>query len=1197
MANNFITNNKDRHKTVKGRLNTLIGVSAELKFLVGFFYFSGWKELYESLQENKAIRLKLLIGLQVDKLLNKIVEHGQQDENLSQDDYFNRFMESLGYAINNEEMDTEEFYNQVGFFLEMLESGRLEIRKTENPNHAKLYLFQLSEGQAGIQGMPGQFITGSSNLTKAGLSSQEEFNVEIKDYGFTEAEQYFDELWERAIPITEIQGRRKFLIEFIKHKSQAATVTPFEAYALILKTYLDLQAQKHIKPEVERILEDVGFKKFSYQLDAVNQALSIINEYNGVIIADVVGLGKSVIASMIAKNIGKRGMVICPPALIGSKELKTGWKGYVEDFKLYDWEVESRGRLEDLAQTIHGRDIDVIIVDEAHYFRNQDTSAYEALMNICRDKTVILLTATPFNNSPADIFSLLKLFIVPGKSGITIEDNLEATFQGYNYRFRRLSNILKNYKVIFSTKRKRAEEQYREIFGEEPPIDEERVRHATKELANRIKEIISPVVIRRNRLDLKTDFQYSSEVGELSTVEDPEELFYELSAPQSTFYDRIVKEYFSENGQFKGAIYQPFQYEKKVENEEDLDLEGNRAFQQQRNLYDFMRRLLVKRFESSFGAFSKSIDRFLKVHEIVLEFIENSGGKYILDRKLMESAYTFEEEEIMEVLEKFEQSLIEKKLAKHHKVYTIEDFERKEDFLTNIKTDTELFRNIRDEIRELNLVENDPKRQKVFEKVEEVLRNKTEKRKVILFSEYVDTVKHLQPFFQENTRNRVLICDGKISKDLAKNLNANFNAQHKGSKADDFDVLITSDKLSEGVNLNRAGLIINYDIPWNPTRVIQRVGRINRIGTKVFDKLNIMNFFPTETGSDFVKSREIAAQKMFLIHNALGEDAKIFDSDEVPSPAALFKKINDNPDVDDELNISTKIRNLYEEIKIQHPEVIEKIQNLPARVKTAKGYSRSEVNVLRKKGLSLFAQQVINPLKEGNNVGSILMEELLPAVQCSFEEPLLSLSSNFWPAYETIKAYKPTQREGRSEIALETKAHNNLRTALKIIDPKEESILAFIQVLIKDIRNYRTLPQYTLRRLTREELKPNTSPQNFKKFQEEVNWVRNQLGEDYLEKILKRVEHQSLEVIIAVENIEQEGYVPSSPEEIQAAYERHGELVDKKFAIGLNIDELLELSQLRNTLDVIENEFYEPIIQRLQQIKNELSTGKNKNQN
>src|SRR5690606_37136306 len=108
------------------------------------------------------------------------------------EEQFNLFMSSVGKAINSDEMNTENFYNQVTFFVEMLEQKRLIIRKTENPNHAKLYLFRLNQKQAEIQAMQGQFITGSSNLTRAGLHNQEEFNVEIKDYGFLEAEKYFD---------------------------------------------------------------------------------------------------------------------------------------------------------------------------------------------------------------------------------------------------------------------------------------------------------------------------------------------------------------------------------------------------------------------------------------------------------------------------------------------------------------------------------------------------------------------------------------------------------------------------------------------------------------------------------------------------------------------------------------------------------------------------------------------------------------------------------------------------------------------------------------------------------------------------------------------------------------------------------------------------------------------------------------------
>ena len=121
----------------------------------------------------------------------------------------------------------------------------------------------------------------------------------------------------------------------------------------------------------------------------------------------------------------------------------------------YEYTIDEK--LEDLADTIHTKGIEVVIVDEAHYFRNQDSADYESLLTICRDRTVILLTATPFNNSPADIFSLLKLFIVPGKSGITIDDNLEGLFRAFNYKYKRLSDIIKNWNSNKPAKRQKAE--------------------------------------------------------------------------------------------------------------------------------------------------------------------------------------------------------------------------------------------------------------------------------------------------------------------------------------------------------------------------------------------------------------------------------------------------------------------------------------------------------------------------------------------------------------------------------------------------------------------------------------------------------------------------------------------------------------------------------------------------------------------
>ena len=1126
-ANVFITNSKSR--TLKKRLDELIQHSKELKFLVGFFYFSGWRELYESLKNQNDLTIKLLVGLDVDKSLDHVLEVGKEGDSLSNDELADRFFASLHVALNDENLDNQEFYEQVSYFLELLQNGRLQIKKTLEPNHAKLYLFKvkdelrtLFESVTDENQSVGKFITGSSNLTRAGIWGQNEFNVEISDYGWKESEEYFDDLWRTAVPITEIPERKNYLTRFVRNKTQVADVTPFEAYALVLKSYLDLMEQKTIKPHVKRLLEESGYKDYQYQTDAVNQALTIIDQYNGVIIADVVGLGKSVIAGMLARNLGRRGMVVCPPGLIGdSKRKDSGWHKYMGDFKLYDWEVRSSGDLEKAAEYLqeHGDDIEVIIVDEAHRFRNEDTEDYEWLSTICRNRIVILLTATPFNNTPQDIFTLLKLFIVPGKSKITLDENLEGRFAHYNADFRRLSYILRYYNHKDVEKRERAEKFYVQMFEAPLPIDVQRVRKKATQLAAEIRSVLEPVLIRRNRLDLKNDPVYAKEVTELSDVEDPVELFFALSPEQMEFYDQVINEYFSEDGRFRGAIYQPFVYEKHeaLTETEKLGEEENRTYQQQRNLYEFMRRLLVKRFESSFGAFAKSIANFERIHERVLEFIKNSGGKYILDRKLIEQIYNSDPDDIEGALEEFERQLSEmKKRPKNQHVYVIDEFDLAEEFMQDIQSDLELMREIRTKVEELDLVSKDPKAKSLIKEVEKILKTVPAqgepKRKVVIFSEYTDTVRHLEPLLEKAFEGKVVSSNLGLSSSQLKEIFANFDASVKPkNQKDDFQILLTSDKLSEGVNLNRAGAIINYDIPWNPTRVIQRVGRINRIGKKVFQKLYIYNFFPTEKGADIVKSREIASQKMFLIHNTLGEDAKIFAVDETPTPSELFKRVNTNPEDEQEQSTLTLVRRLYFDIQSKYPELIERIKDFPARVKTAKAHANNQLLVFRRKGLGLFIQSVDDPTQEKPEVRSPLFEETLQLIECAVDEPRLSLSPLFWISYEAIKAYREVLHVPKSEAALETKAYNNLQNALHNYKNELEEFAPFIRTLIEDLRDYKTLPKSTLRRFA------NVKPDSVS-FKKELQAVRINLGEDYLEVVKKRLGSLKSEVIIAIEN-------------------------------------------------------------------------------
>ncbi len=1117
---NFITNQAG-HRNVAGAIRALCAdaQTAEMKFLVGFFYFSGWAELVDVLEERDDLRIKLLVGLQVDELLGRTIEHGNSPANESQDEIVDRFFASLEKAINNAEMDTEAFYTQVKVFLQMIDEGRLEIRKTLDPNHAKLYLFKAGADNAWGRA---RFITGSSNLTRAGLRGQDEFNVEIGDYGTEDAEAYFDDLWNRSIEITADDARRDRLTRFIEDQSQAAEITPFEAYMLMLKTYVELQELKQIKPQVIRLMEKRGYTPYSYQLDAVAQALSILDEYNGVIIADVVGLGKSVIASMVAKSLNRRGVVICPPGLVGSRDGKAGgWHMYRHHFEYRDWEITSLGKLEetlDFVQSPEGEDIEVVIVDEAHRFRNQETYDYELLSHICRGKKVILLTATPFNNSPADIFSMLKLFMVPGHSGITLEDNLDDKFALYNVLFRDLAYINRHHNSDDPAKRSKAEQLYEKHFGE-LPIDLAKVKAASHKLAGDIRAILEPVLIRRNRIDLINDHVYSQEVTELSRTADPQELFFELNGGQASFYQNVIETWFGEDGEFKGAMYQPFNYDGKGEVEDEVQ----KGFTEtsQKNLYEFMRRLLVKRFESSFGAFYQSIGRFERIHGLVLSFIAKTG-KYVLDRQLIERIHEYDPEDIEAALDEFAQQLEDNDddAPRHRdRVYVLKEFVHRDAFLADIQSDLALLTRIREMMDAFDLVANDPKRNLLIEEID-TLRRDDPQRKIIIFSEFTDTVEHISKELQAAFPDAVLtVATGSLSTQAVKRINANFDASvPEEQQADKFHILLSSDKLSEGFNLNRAGAIINYDIPWNPTRVIQRVGRINRIGRKVFEDLYLYNFFPTEQGADIVHSREIAAQKMFLIHNILGEDAKIFDVDEEPSAAELFKRINQNPSESEEESLLTQVRNQLADLGENHPDVLARIAALPARVKTAKASEDNQVAVLQKKGLALFVELVDDPQAEKPPVTELTFGQLLPLVQCPPDQPRLELSSRFWPSYEAIKAYRPTPHRTHTENAVEVKAASNLATAVRLYPQQLGDRLGFVRLLIRDIREFHTLPKYSLRQLSQPNLGGKSPEENVRKLIAIVENLRRRLGDDYLDHVIQEASRFEGKIIIAVEN-------------------------------------------------------------------------------
>ena len=533
-------------------------------------------------------------------------------------------------------------------------------------------------------------------------------------------------------------------------------------------------------------------------------------------------------------------------------------------------------------------------------------------------------------------------------------------------------------------------------------------------------------------------------------------------------------------------------------------------------MYDFMRRLVVKRFESSFGAFEQSIKNFKTITVNALNFIDRTK-KYILDRSLLEKIYDLDLEQIEEYLKDYSEKIKTGDYPKNHRIYEVNKFKYKDDFIAHMKADLVLFDDILKELSALDLVENDPKTVCLLRNIKSVLEQKPNEgepgRKIIVFSEYLDTVKYLNPILEKHFGRKLLVVAGDLSSKKISQINKNFDASYSNQE-NEYDILLTSDKISEGFNLNRAGMVINYDIPWNPVRVIQRVGRINRISKKVFDELYIVNFFPTEKGAELVKSREIAGNKMFLIHNTLGEDAKIFDIDEEPTLAGLFERIQQNPDKLEEEGFYSKALKQFLEIQKENPDLVNKLNNFPPRVKVAKQFSNNELLVFFKKGriyiygLKYNGDSKVRPYQAA-------FEDIFDKIACDKNEKAISLTSSFWNSYDQIKKFKEYRHGSVSEQSLEQKALNNLKSFIS--KPWEMLLpyLDFLRTLREDIIDYGTLFDYTLRRIANLESRDESKQ---KKTVSEIISLKQELGEDYLIKEKERQKDIAKEIIIAIEN-------------------------------------------------------------------------------
>ncbi len=982
--NSFITN---KEKLLSDIINGILPKSSSLDVLVGYFYFSGYKLISDQLKDK---HVRILVGLDIDR---NIAKHIREIDTLAaynksrmqlKEEFFEHFTDLFN---ETDFLDSQPKLESFKLFYNKIKDGSLEIRKTDEPCHAKLYIFdyrdEISEGGED----PGSVITGSSNLSYEGLAGRVEINARFNDKGsYTDAKIIFNELWDKAIIIADKDNISDFDTKVIDRIWYDKLYAPYKMYLRVLKEYFTIPTTENLLTPYD--ITDGKFSNLKYQTDAVQMAINSIRNHNGVIVADVVGLGKSIIASTVARNLRMRVLVICPP------HLEEQWKGYRDDFG-FTASVFSSGKMEDALKyyqrIVKPDEQYLIVVDEAHRYRNEYTNDYSNLHQLCSGNKVMLLTATPFNNRPDDIYAMLKLFQIPTKSTLKTVDNLGAKFK----------ELIAAYKQIQKDQR------------DGKTSDDEVAKEAGK-IANEIRSIISPLVIRRSRIDLIGIPEYAEDLKQqniqLVIPNDPIELDYDLSRLKELYLDtlnRISKDKndtkSSDRYRFKAARYSPVLYIKEELKQELSDvleektgIELNLLLGRQANVAEFMRRLLVRRFESSEHAFKMSLDYMLNSSAQILKWIREKGKMPIFKKgNLPDVDYFYKTDDdgnelITEIYEKYEK----------RGFFEIDMKYIKEAFVEDIKSDMALLRDIQEKwFGKEGEIQNDPK----LESFKTILKRQIEsepKRKILVFTEFADTANYLGKALQDYGLPVFKYTSADASQTNKNIINANFNAGEKAHlQKDDYKILVATDAISEGYNLHRAGAVINYDIPYNPTRIIQRIGRINRVNKKVFDKLYIYNYFPTDVGENETRTKEISTLKMAMIHAIMGEDTKVLTKDE-EIQSYFLEQYRKEMAKSEEASWDLKYLKLLNAAK--GTEIYEESMAIPHRARTGRTAEKPQQGVLMfgKKGNDFV-------FKLGNKNGQVVQltaEQAIGLFEAEQDEEPATLSENFDTAYQITKA-------------------------------------------------------------------------------------------------------------------------------------------------------------------------------------------------
>jgi len=833
------------------------------------------------------------------------------------------------------EKEKNDFLSGVPAIVEAIKNKKIRCRiYTKDKFHAKAYI---THGKQAVVGSAA--LVGSSNLTLPGLTTNVELNIQLRREVET-LQRWFEEHWDKAEEISEdiLKVIERHIHEY----------SPFEVYAKSLQEFF--RGHELTAGEWEKSKSHVYPVLDQYQKEGYQALIKIANQYGGAFLCDGVGLGKTLIGLMVIERLiyeRKRVLLLVPKAArepVWDKHLRRYLpylKGDYSNLAVYNHTDLLRGseypekfeRLKEMA--------DVIVIDEGHHFRNpgvKGKTRYWQLSDICKGKMVISLTATPINNSLRDLQHMIELF---SQRQTDYFKGAPLGIHSLAGHFRRLENDLEEI-----TKEKHIERD--DTLTETDQVEAQQV------LFN--DSLFRALVVQRSRAYVrKSQEQYGGKKVPFPTREPPRVADYSLKKVYGNLLAMVEAAFAKEKPLFSLAMYYPLAYPKKPldSSKEEVAFRINR----QKQLVRLIRILFLKRFESSTCAFEISCqDLLLRMLTFVAKHSKTDADKRRLERWKAQNAELIGYVRAKQ-LELFEQEPDEENedIITPEMLEDVEELSEEEYDIVQITNETYL--DMDEIVRFLGELKkfksaNDDKLKALIKllKTDPVLA----KHKVIIFTEFMMTAHYLR---QELTKVGITGLDevdsatkvdrGEIISRFSPYYNDLSSADLKAQGNEETRVLVSTDVLSEGLNLQDATRLINYDLHWNPVRLMQRIGRVDRrLNQEIEDKIIAdhpdqkdirgkvvyWNFLPPDELDNLLHLYSKVSGKTLKISKVFGIEGK-----KLLKPEDDYDALKDfNHEYEGTTSTGEEMHLEYQKLLQDYPDLEDRLNNLPGRVFSGK---------------------------------------------------------------------------------------------------------------------------------------------------------------------------------------------------------------------------------------------------------------------